>query len=299
MNDKSSKTRGNKLGFFLFRLIIKYIGINSAYILLPLVCLYYVIFDKKAGESALPYIKRRFPDSSKIKLLYHVFRLFINQGKQLIDRYIYLNKQDFFEFDLKENVDIYNILKLKNKGFIVLTSHIGNWQIGLGALKYMESKKLNIVMNYETNPEAKKTFKFHDTLSKVNVISPLQDFGGILEITKALQNNEIVTIMGDRAYGAKTFNINFLGNNAAFPITAFQLAVSIECPIIFLYVIKNSTRKYTVHMTKVIKPEDENIKSKKQKIEKWLTEYVNELENFINKHPYQCFLFTDIWNSDN
>ena len=295
---KSAKTRGNKFGFWFFRVLIKTLGIRSAYAFLHMVALYYLLFDRAAVIKSMPYIKRRFPNSSKHKIYLHIYRLFVSQGKQLIDRYVYLSNPDFFEFTLKENVDIYNIIKNKDKGFIILTSHFGNWQIGLAGLKYLASRQLNILMRSENNDSVKNTFRFQDKSVNFNIISPDQDFGGVLEITKALQLGEVVSIMGDRTYGSKSICVDFLGDKADFPITAYQLAATVKCPVIFLHVIKKTTRQYSIHIEKVLHPELKSSENKQAGLKKWAGTYVEELEKLASEYPYQCFIFEDIWKKE-
>jgi predicted LPLAT superfamily acyltransferase len=37
-------------------------------------------------------------------------------------------------------------------------------------------------------------------------------------------------------------------------------------------------------------------KNKKEQLAKWVKEYVNVLEAFTEKHPYECFLHHDVWS---
>ena len=292
---KSAKKRGNNFGFWFFRFLTKTLGIKSAYAFLHIVALYYLLFDSAAVMKSMPYIKRRFPNSSKYKTYLHVYRLFVSQGKQLIDRYVYLSNPDFFTFLTKENVNINNITKNKDKGFIVLTSHFGNWQIGLGTLQNLKSGQFNILMKPENNDSTEKTLHFQDGSLNINTISSDQDFGGALEITKALQAGEIVSMMGDRTYGSKSMPANFLGDEAEFPIAAYQLAAIVKCPIIFMHVVKEETKKYTVYMNEILQPEFKSSKNKQASTATWLSKYVKELENLASQYPYQCFIFEDIW----
>ncbi|MCF7790607.1 MAG: hypothetical protein K9M56_01290 [Victivallales bacterium] len=292
--DSSSRKRGNRIGLGFFKFLIRTMGINSAYSFLKVVTLYYLLFDREAVTNAEAYMKRRFPDSSKFNIYRHIYKLFISQGKQLVDRYVYQAKPDFFEFTEHHEDGFYDMLQ-KNKGFIILTSHFGNWQIGLGKLKLLKSKKLNILMKKEINDSVEKTFSYHDNTATFKVVFSDEEFGGILELTKALQNGEAVSVMGDRAYGSKTLKAEFLNETAVFPVTPYYLATTVKCPIIFLYVIKSAPRKYDVYMKKVDAADYIKSEHKKENIKLLLNEYIKELEGFIKKYPYQCFIFKDIW----
>ena len=81
-----ARKRGNRLGFWFFKTSLRAFGLRGAYGLLYVVCLYYLAFDRPAVRGAMAYIRRRFPGAGAARRLLLVYRLFINQGKNLIDR---------------------------------------------------------------------------------------------------------------------------------------------------------------------------------------------------------------------
>ncbi len=97
----AQKRRGNRLGFWFFEIFLKLFGLKGAYFLLYGVALHYLLFDSDAVSGALSYIQRRFPlDKGFIKRRIHVYRLFVSQGKQLIDRFAILSGSKLFDIDL-------------------------------------------------------------------------------------------------------------------------------------------------------------------------------------------------------
>ena len=128
-------------------------------------------------------------------------------------------------------------IKNLNTGCIILTSHIGNWQLGMGALKHLDYKKLHILMRPENNKAIQKTLALNPTMN-IGFISALGYLGGTIEVINALEAGDIVSIMGDRSYGTQTVNASFLGEMAGFPYSAFYFAAKARCPIVTLYVVK-------------------------------------------------------------
>ena len=115
-----AKIRGSRLGFWFFEISLKLFGLRGAYTLLYGVALHYLLFDSEAVLGALSYIKRRFPsDKSFIKNRIHVYRLFVSQGKQLIDRFAILSNRNLFDIKLKGYDELAVLLSEKNKGFIL------------------------------------------------------------------------------------------------------------------------------------------------------------------------------------
>ena len=291
---KIDKKRGNAFGFFFFKMLFKIFGLKIAYSFLYIVCFYYLLFDREAVRKTLPYIKRRFPSCGKAKNYIHIYRLFISQGMQLIDRYVYVANPDFFQFEIKQKINVLKVVKEAKNGLILLTSHVGNWQISLGSLNLLNIRQLNLLIRPEENEAIKKTLDLNNDSSRLNYISTDKEFGGILEIYNALRRGEVVTMMGDRNYGAKTVSSKFLGDPAYFPKAAFHIASTVNCPVILLYVVKESSRKY-FSVEKILLPDTIKNESKENGIASLLADYIKELEKFTEKYPYQCFIFDDIW----
>jgi len=132
-----SKKRGNKLGFWFFRVATALFGLSAAYGLLYFVCLYYLIFDPTAVSAAKAYIKKRFKEHNLWSGTLGVYRLFINQGKCLIDRYYIISGHGSFDMQLLGYDKISRLLEKSNKGIILLTAHVGNWQVTMTALEKM------------------------------------------------------------------------------------------------------------------------------------------------------------------
>ena len=59
---------------------------------------------------------------------------------------------------------------------------------------------------------------------------------------------------------------------------------------------KISKKKYIADISNIWYPEYNSEKNKKEQLKKWVKEYVNLLETFTKKHPYECFLHHDVWS---
>jgi predicted LPLAT superfamily acyltransferase len=292
------KKRGNWLGFAFFHLLVRVTGLRGAYGFLNFVALHYLLFDRDATERAGAYIKRRFPNCSKWKTYYHIHRLFVTQGKQLIDRYAMLANPDLFDFKLHiVDESVRELLQESGKGMILLTSHVGNWQLGMGRLSDVE-KKVFLLMRKEDNDALQKSLHLNPG-QDVGFISVDTFLGGVVEMMDVIKSGNIVSIMGDRSYGAKTVPVEFLGETAYFPYTAFHIATASKCPVFVLFAVKESHKCYGVHL-EVMHPVIKRGKGNKvDKLQPFVQEFVGKIERFIEQYPYQCFLFYDVWKKEN
>ncbi len=292
-----SRKRGNRLGFRIFEIFIRIFGLQGAYGLLYFVSCYYIIFDCEAVSSARSYIEKRFPESGRFAKYFHIYRLFISQGRQLIDRFsVVCSKKDLFNVKINGYEKLENIIKEPDQGMIILTSHFGNWQIALTALNKL-GKKVFLLMRKEDNQAVRDFLNVGYEKGDINIISPEQDFGGVIEIMNALGKGHVVSIMGDRRYGAKASKVKFLGDYAYFPLSAFAIAASAKCPVVILLAAKFSAYEYEVNVTNILYPRCKGRK-KDTELVSWIQEYANILEEFAYMHPYQCFLFHDIWKDN-
>ena len=245
-----------------------------------------------AVRTGLAYVEKRFRGESKVRQYLHVYRLFLNQGRHLIDRYVVTRKPELFDYQVRGYEQFQSLVKDASHGIILLTAHVGNWQVGLNFLGRL-GKKVYLVMRPEDNPAVRDTLKVGD---HIEIISPEQYLGGVLEIMEVLEEGHVVSMMGDRSYTFDTVNVPFLGAEAHFPFGAFSIAAAAGCPVVVLLAQKESDREYVVDMSNVIYPRYTKDGDKKSQLRQWVGEYAAILETFVKKFPYQCFMFHNVWS---
>lgn len=286
--EAKTKVRGNALGFWFFRTALKLTGLRGAYGLLYVVCAHYTLFDAQARTSATSYLQRRFPKDGAWKRLAHVYQLFVSQGKCLVDRYALNAGSTALEF---ESDQVRARLKdLQGRGFVLLLSHAGGWQSALPSLRNLAgSQPVSLLMNEAESVEIRKHLRKDD--GGFNVIPPTDGPGCVLEMVLRLQRGEIVSIMGDRAYGGQTAPVMFLGEEAQFPVSAFAVARAAKCPVVVLFVPKTGLATYRIEMVTLETVETGD----RQSIRRSLQAYADLLTDFTQRYPLQCFLFHDVW----
>ena len=78
-------------------------------------------------------------------------------------------------------------------GFILLLSHAGCWQATITRLENL-NRPVHLLIQANANEAVAKLFNG----KQISIISNEAAFGGLLDCMNALENNEIVCIMGDR-----------------------------------------------------------------------------------------------------
>lgn len=165
-----SRQRGNKPGFWFFRLFLKTGGLWAAYGLLYGVALHYWLFDRQAVKAAAAYLFRRFPENGKLMIHLKCYRLFVSQGKQLIDRMAATTGAVRFNFTLLGE-ETFADLSARDTGFVLLTAHAGNWQLAMITLERI-GKSVYLVMHPEHNDAVKESLDILSEGAFIDTIPP-------------------------------------------------------------------------------------------------------------------------------
>ncbi len=289
------RRRGNTMGFAFFQVLVHCAGLRGAYGFLYFVCLHYLLFDPAAVRAADAYVRRRFPDDRWPRRMWRVYQLFVNQGKQLIDRYA-STKGMMFDMTIKGYDEFCDLLH-GGRGFVLVSAHIGNWQMAMTILHDLK-KTVYLVMRPEDNPAVAASLKIGENGPQIRCISPAGYLGGMVEATNALLSGGVVCFMGDRSYGADSLAVSFLNGQALFPYGAFHLAASCQAPLVVLLSAKTAVDHYEIDTTKIFHPRYAPGRAKKTQLQSWVQKYANVLEVYLRKYPYQCFLFYDVWQRE-
>lgn len=289
-----SSSRGNHAGIVFFKCFMHVFGLNHARNLVWMVSLFYTIFDRKACRAALPYLKHRFPQAGKLALFFHTYRLLTSQGQSLLTAaYIGNNNTIKYNSENKQNHEAY--IYDNNQGFILLTSHFGDWQ---GSIHYFDEyhRNVSLLVEMDVNVNVDKLMAIKGKTDKVKIISTSEPFGGLLSVMEAIENHEVVCIMGDRNYETSGVEVEFLGATAIFPKAAFHLAAKLQCPIIPFSMVYDSRKSMMVkYFGPIITVPVAHQRLNNDSLRPFLEIYVDYLSDMIKRYPYHFFIFSDIW----
>ena len=144
MSSWQGKSKGTPLGYRIFVWVLKTFGVIPAYFLLRFVVLYYFFFSYKASRQIYLLYRHKL-GYSRFSSLIKLYKNYFLLGQSIIDKVVMMSgiKNKFtLNFDGEEN--LHEIAALK-KGGILLSAHIGNWDIAGHLFRRMESR-INIVM---------------------------------------------------------------------------------------------------------------------------------------------------------
>jgi predicted LPLAT superfamily acyltransferase len=213
----------------------------------------------------------------------------------MLDRFaVYAGRKNFFRVTITGNEEFHRLLD-EEKGFIIASSHVGNFELS-GYLLKQDKKRINaLVFGGETEEVMENRAKILN-VNNISIIPVADDMSHIFQLHEALSAGEIVSMPCDRIYGsAKSVECNFLSGKAKFPVGAFTLAAHFDVPVVSIFVMKEGVADYHIYV-KPVSP-DESVKiSKREKVELLTREFVSKMEETVRKYPEQWFNFYGFWN---
>jgi predicted LPLAT superfamily acyltransferase len=196
-----------------------------------------------------------------------------------------------FEFDGEEHLR--SLASLENGG-ILLSAHVGNWEIAGHLLKRLNTR-INVVM-YDAEHEKIKDYLDSVKGEKTMHVIPIRDnLSHVFEISEALRNHELVCMHADRFLPEqKTFREDFLGKKAKFPMGPFLLAAQFSVPVSITFSMKESSTHYHFSATN---PKNYDRSSKTVFMKELLSDFILEMEKKVRAYPAQWYNYYDFWAS--
>jgi len=283
----NGKSKGGLLGYKMFVFTIRFFGLKATYVLLKIASFYYVVFYRKTYNHIHSFLRTKFN--------YSPFKAFIKTwdnhyifGQTLVDKTVLfsgMKNELTFDFDGEENL---RQISEEKTGGILVSAHIGNWDIAGNFLNSRIQKEINIVMYDREHQEIKKYFEALHTKKQMNIIPIKDDMSHIFGISNAISNKEFVCIHGDRfVKGSKTVTKNFLGEDAHFPYGPFAIASKFDVPVVFVFAVKETKKHYHLFCSKP--------KIYRNLPDEMLNDYVAIVETMTKKYPEQWFNYFNFW----
>ncbi|MCC6462372.1 MAG: lipid A biosynthesis acyltransferase [Saprospiraceae bacterium] len=285
------KSKGTPTGYKIFVWILRRFGIRPAYWLLRVVAFYYFLSSWKTSRAILQLYRQGLGmglGAALVLLYQNYYRL----GQTLIDKVAVMAGLGSHFQNQSQGLEHLETIAAGQQGGILLSAHMGNWEIAGHMLKKL-NRKINLVM-YDGEHQAIKQYLNSVTGNKsfnIIVISP--DNSHIFKIASALGNNELICMHADRyVAGAKTISTAFLGRPAKFPEGPFLLGAKLRAPVSFVYALKTSDTVYSFSAS----PPKEIYLDADNTPQHLLREFVAELEAKVRAHPEQWFNYFPFWD---
>lgn len=282
----SGKSKGFPLGYRFFIFVIRYLGVKTAYFFLAFVVPWYVLTSWKSNKALDVYFARLRAAVPGIKGLSY-FASYMAMGRNIIDKVaVQAGLESRYKWEKVNGQGVAEMIAAQ-KGGLLLSSHVGNWEFASHFLKDHKGK-VSIVLLTAEDERIKAVMENELAPASFNMIPLSKDMSHVFKMNNALLDGHVLCMHGDRNLpGSRVNKAEFLGAEAEFPAGPFALAAAHEVPVCISFVIRTGPMKYTFFATDQIPPgttRDELFKR-----------FVQEFEAIVKKYPLQWFNYYDFW----
>lgn len=249
------------------------------------------LFSRQDRQAVRGNLKAIFPDIDSRLLEKYTKGVFINFGLYLANflRFKkidldYINKHLVIEG--LEEID--RALALK-KGLIILSGHIGNWELGgiaLGLLGY----PMNAITLTHKDPRVNRFFNRQREEKGVKVIQLGKAVRGCLE---AFGRNEIVCILGDRDFTQGGIVVNFFGRPTMIPKGPAVFFLKNKVPVVLALSAQEDSDKFRLSFSPPIQFQPSG--NYEEDLVCFTQGYLKHIEDTIRRFPWQWAMFRRFW----
>ncbi len=215
---------------------------------------------------------------------------FLNFAKYLVDFFHFLSLKPEA---LNRLIDFGNVRPVLDellghgKGVIFISAHLGNWELGAGALATL-GYKINAVALWQPDPRLNALYQKQRAARQLTLI-PMGR--AARECVAALRRNEVVALVGDRDFTGSRNTVDFFGNQARLPDGPAKLSLATGTPILPIFLVRKPDDTYQFVLDNTIWPD-----KTKDSLQDVMGKIATSLERIVSNYSDQWFLFHDLWD---
>ncbi|OVE77675.1 hypothetical protein BVX98_02115 [bacterium F11] len=274
------KDWGTTLGGYVFEILAFFAR------LLPISLRLQVIKNLGSFYGSIPHSQKKTTKHNLKQFLNVSDKQLKKMTNQVFQNFALTLHDFFFPDDVKLDMskgDMLKMLRAKEKGFMVLTFHLGNWEFGARVLREWGWPISAVYQPYQ-NKKFKKVFESRRTKG-VNFI-PVGN-NAALKVTTALRRGDVVAMVGDHPFGEEGTWVDLLGSQIRLPKGPVVLAAKERKPILIGTVVRKGPCSYSAEFASPLYPRDRSRKG----IEKTVQEVADIYGRFLQQYPTQWYRF--------
>ncbi len=171
----------------------------------------------------------------------------------------------------------------RGKGLILISGHIGNWELG-GAYLAARGLALDVIARHMGNPLVDRFLTQTREQIGMHVV---HDEDAVRRVPRALREGGVVAFLVDQAtVGLASTWVSFFGRQAKTPRGPAVFALRLGSPIIFVAVIRQPNGRYRIAFEPVdVAPTGE----READVDQIVQAYTAALERWVRRVPEQYF----------
>lgn len=221
------------------------------------------------------------------------FRTFTNYCRCIANAYLpYVGLEPELEVEVQGVTHLREVLR-PDRGAVLATGHLGNWQLGPHYLARHGLPPVTVVMHEEPDPGAQRIEAVLRDRS-MRVAYPKQSALLSLELRAALQRGELVAFQMDRPTTDGGLRVPFVDGEASFAAGPAHLARTCEVPVVPVFFPLDGNRLQILVESPLWA---ERTADREQDLLELTTRLADVYARVVRRHPEQWFNFFDFWSA--
>lgn len=253
------------------------------------------LFAARDKKTVTQNLKAIFPEKSDKEIAYIRIWMFRNFAKYLVD---------FFRFETLDRDYIGKKVKVinkeyvdralaKGKGAILLTAHLGNWELGGVVIALLGYPLWAVALTHKHGMV--NDFFNRQRLSKGLNVMPLGK--AARTCIKVLRENKPLALVGDRDFAESGRTINFFGKPTFLPEGPAAFSLRTGAAIIPGFMLRNSDDSFTLKFDEPVEFTPGG--NREEDTLRLMEKYKAVLEKYIKETPEQWYMFRRFWKNEN
>lgn len=280
-------------GWIFFTKVVRIVGIKRIPILAKILSKVFFNFIPIRKKTVISNLTKAFPEKSKSEIKKIAYNNFVSFAITFMEimAFQYMDEEQILSLSELNNLELAQSKVNAEKGSILLTAHLGNWELGALTMGLVLKKGINVLVKKQRNRLVA------DWMSEIrekfnNKEVPLG--ASIRELFKTLIDGGVIGIVGDQRGREQDGIVVQFFNQPTVTFQGFSaLAIKKRVPIVVVLNIRKPSGKYVFHIEEI------NYDNLPEKLPDQLQElnqrYMTILENKIREAPEQWLWMHNIW----
>ena len=279
-----------KLKWFLYSIFHRFLLLlprRSGYALAYFMGSLAYVFSRRGRSNVMSNLSVVMPETAGKERAKTARQVFINFAKYLTD-FLTAERIDIeYIKDHVEFADLSVLLKAKEegRGVILLTAHLGNWELGGGVLSIC-GHAVHAVALPHLDEKTNDLFNRQRRLMQMEVIPTGV---AVKRCFSVLKQGKILALLGDKDFSGNGIETSIFSRRVILPRGPAFLSAKLDVPVIPAFILRREDDSYYLSVDDPVYPKKEN--GQMQSEEELTSLYAAAIERNIRKSPSQWFMF--------
>ena len=259
-------------------------------LLTTLLCFAAMPRERRAARRNLERVTGRRGNASRLL----AFRLFYNFSKFMV---AYTDLVPFRPGRLEawtegtaEAAAILDALLAEGKGLVVVTLHLGNWEVGLRLLA-RRGAPVTVVLRPEEGEGPARFESAARADAGIRIVAAGESAWSGLDTLLVLRRGGIVAVQADRSFGPMPERVILFGAPVDLPAGPVALAQASGAPLLLVCCLIRGHHRYRLWLDGPLR-----VGRGEHEARRAMGELARRIERVVGAHPTQWFNFYDVWD---